>query len=573
MNPIIERELRARWRGLKAFGLLLAYAAPLAFAVAVAYHGAAQWRGDLGVDFARDTARAGHKVFRELAWMQILAWMLFAPTLTATTIAGERERGLLESLQLSPLGAGQIVRGKLLSALLFVGLMVIASLPVLAICFLLGGVSPAEFCQSLALSLVTATTCATIGIACSAWSRRGGTALRVTFVCILTWGILSAIAYNWGFNSSTIQRILLGILGATNPVSASFSIFDARLTGAMPASLAPYFFNTPLWLVNIALQLVAIALMLPLATRALRRPFGDERWIEMKSTPEKGRTFSKTNVWELPLMLPLRFENPVLLRELRGKFRMRVVPPWILIFEGVLGLAVAGFYLWALRTAWTQPDSRGTIWWVLAFIGLLIVMIASAMMGASGVSREREAGTWQGLVLSLLTEREILRGKIGAPLLACALFSLPLWPLLSICIHDGRKFETGASPLQVLLTFGILAATAWCYTALGLFFSSLCARSAVASGWTLAAMLIFNLLLPMTLGGYRTDDTLVLSAHPFLALVRVLSLHDNASRTIWMGENLVRALGCIVVLVVLGCVFLGLAAERLQGRARDRDDT
>ena len=52
--------------------------------------------------------------------------------------------------RLTPL---QIVTGKLLSALSFIGLMMVVPLPSIAICFLLGGVSPGEFCLAALLQM------------------------------------------------------------------------------------------------------------------------------------------------------------------------------------------------------------------------------------------------------------------------------------------------------------------------------------------------------------------------------------------------------------------------------------
>src|SRR5690606_32569433 len=135
-------------------------------------------------------------------------------------------------------------------------------------------------------------------------------------------------------------------------------------------------------------QLLMSALLLALSTLALRRPFEARDETRLKNwqkpvdfaapAPAKSTTPTPTEVtpkpradWiEIPLAAQLKFANPVLQREARGKFRLKAPPLWILVFEILLALVVGYYYLLALWSAISNKHERETIWWVISFIGL-----------------------------------------------------------------------------------------------------------------------------------------------------------------------------------------------------------
>ena len=116
-NPILALELRARWRNNRSFTLLLGVALGLSLVALFIYQRAVNQTGSssynpfTGVKTAaisnfdlRFTA-IGRELFGALAHVNIAVWLLLAAASAATPIARERERGLLESLQLSRMSA------------------------------------------------------------------------------------------------------------------------------------------------------------------------------------------------------------------------------------------------------------------------------------------------------------------------------------------------------------------------------------------------------------------------------------------------------------------------------------
>jgi hypothetical protein len=183
-------------------------------------------------------------------------------------------------------------------------------------------------------------------------------------------------------------------------------------------------------------------------------------------------------------------------REFVTKFRMRQVPLGVIIGEAVLGLGVAAFYGRAVWMAVFHPQSRALIWWGLLLVALLVVMMGFLVMGAVSLAREREAGTWSGIELSLLSERQIVDGKMRAMLGAGAVFSLPFWPLLALCLRGWRSSGEGVGLVEAAAGVAVLGATAWSFGAFGMLASRLARRSSEATILALSAMFFADVALP-----------------------------------------------------------------------------
>ncbi|HVF10219.1 MAG TPA: ABC transporter permease subunit, partial [Abditibacteriaceae bacterium] len=543
-NPILIREVRARWRKWSAFGVLLLYAVLLAAAMIYIYATFAQSPIQLNVDATQQMKEMSHRLFSTITCMQILIWMLIAPSLTAPAIAGERERGLLESLQLSEMAPQKILLGKLASTLSFITLLLVVSLPVTSVCFLFGGLAPVDFVLAVVLQLATILTSSAVGLYFSARSHRTFGALRATFLVMVFWGCGSAWAADNAWYAlramagtsfvDFYQAYLLALFGYSNPLLAAISLTrTGTITTPFPAGsigAATIMASLPQWAICIALQMSVSVLLLYLAARALRKPLPTPRWVERKrwldrlravlvpperaqSTPhatqpstlprrELRQRAGKALMREFPVERLARFANPVLQREVRSKFRLRQGSTWMLLLQILITSAVVTCYLYAGFLATDPPERAGT-WVVLSRGGLIAVILVTAIMGAGAFSREREAGTWESLSLSLLSPREIIFGKLLTPLVMCAYGFVLFLPVLLPCallsatsINDPSGDSFGAKTLSALATVLVVAGAGWCCTAWGLLLSWLCRRTAVAISWTLVTLAGGLIVLP-----------------------------------------------------------------------------
>jgi hypothetical protein len=198
----------------------------------------------------------------------------------------------------------------------------------------------------------------------------------------------------------------------------------------------------------------------------------------------------------------LALSNPILLRELRGKLRYPRPNKTGIVISSMLGLALAGAYLDALRYAWADPDSHMLLYSLLGGSVAFGVALASPLMGAGTFAREMEAGTWQSLGLSLLTRRDLISGKLNAILVTCWGFAALVFPIILGCVRGllptepGYDFIMYQSPslldsgADLLLVFTIT----WFLALWGMNASWHCHRATTAIVATVVSLIIASIL-------------------------------------------------------------------------------
>ena len=83
---------------------------------------------------------------------------LVAPSFAAGSITGEKERKTYEMLLASPLQPTSILVGKLLSSLTYLVILILSSLPLMILCFLLGGILLSEIARAYLILILAAGT-------------------------------------------------------------------------------------------------------------------------------------------------------------------------------------------------------------------------------------------------------------------------------------------------------------------------------------------------------------------------------------------------------------------------------
>lgn len=110
--------------------------------------------------------------------------LLVTPPLTATSVNGDREHGVLATLQTTLLSAPEIILGKLLASWAIAGVFLAVGVPVLLFSLVTGGVGVGKLLLALAcLAIVLAATCA-IGLMFSTLTARPVTSVVLTYVTV-----------------------------------------------------------------------------------------------------------------------------------------------------------------------------------------------------------------------------------------------------------------------------------------------------------------------------------------------------------------------------------------------------
>ena len=175
-NALLGRELKTALRSERAFLLMAIYIAFLGAIVTARFPAERAF----SVDTLRSSGAPGSGLFYLFCGAQALLVMVLLPALAAGALAQERENRSLESLLLTPLSTFQIVIGKAAGVLAFALLLLAASLPLSALCFLLGGVSPSEFIGAYTVLFALAGCVTALGLYCSS---RYADSTRATLVC------------------------------------------------------------------------------------------------------------------------------------------------------------------------------------------------------------------------------------------------------------------------------------------------------------------------------------------------------------------------------------------------------
>lgn len=182
-NPVFESSMKRRMRSWRAPLLIGLY---IVFLLVVSYPALSTLMKD---EVSLGNLRAGLETYIYLTVMQFMLIVLVAPALTAGSICGERERQTLDLLLCTRVGSLRIVLGKLLSSVCFLALMVVASLPVMALTLYYGGVGIGDIALMELFLIVVAFACCAVGILCSAIFKRTVTATVVAYLSIFAIGV------------------------------------------------------------------------------------------------------------------------------------------------------------------------------------------------------------------------------------------------------------------------------------------------------------------------------------------------------------------------------------------------
>jgi len=388
-NPVLIKEFRTRMRGTRAYWLLLIYTLLLAGVLGLMYFwfeisNTQQLDGTGGV-----TARAqdlGRSIYSFIFIAQALMVALITPAITAGTLTIEREQRSYELLVTTPLRPSDLIRGKLSAAVAFVMLLLTASLPLVSISFMVGGVSPAEIFFSYLIIGLSAFVYGSLGIFWSATLRTTAAATVVTYLTVLALFIISWIP---GLIASTMTMgMTMG--GAANPANAAAQIPFQSLNPitATYRTVQPEFFfaiTLPSWVAAAVINLLA------------------------------GLGISRTAMGRLE-----HFEPPL--------------PTWGRLLTTLLwcafGMFLFGAVIGGSAPAWTPGNVRDTVGWSLIWM-LVMVALVTPVMNTGDLVVLRGESAVKRYVRGFLPHRAFADDlSCGFPLvLGWTLFLLALLPI------------------------------------------------------------------------------------------------------------------------------------------------
>jgi ABC-type transport system involved in multi-copper enzyme maturation permease subunit len=370
-----------------------------------------------------DTAVVSAWFVQTFVIQQLIFMVLATPVLTAGAVTDEKTRGTLQYLLTTDVQSWHIVLGKLLGRVAQVGLLALAGLPLFCFLGAFAGVEP--------------------------WTLVG--VFLVTVLPLLALGSASLLASVW---SRQTRDAVLGLYA----VGAVLVLLGWWLVGGVAQYFDPLYVLEPAWgdrtlgdlqefgrrLLGSTLGWGAIAAVcFGLAVWRLRPAY--IRQIEGEGRQKKAR-------WWRARRAPIA-DNPVVWKErhvegLAPLATLRRVPTWLTVLVIFLATTASSLaILISLSSAPVTFDQLVDLVLRLDVVGLmsrlspppraaealflwqsiLAMLLASLVVGircSGAVTGEREKRTWEALLLTPLTTRQLIRGKLWGILGSSYLFLL-----------------------------------------------------------------------------------------------------------------------------------------------------
>jgi ABC-2 type transport system permease protein len=210
MNPTIRKELRSRMRERRGWILPSLYLLTLAAVISLAYffstfQAGMEWRREI------QGAEVGIAIFLTVAFTQLALLLLMAPVFSAGAITVEKEHRTLPSLITSLLTPFEIWWGKFTASLLFVMLLLVASLPALALAFALGGVGPREILVVFLTTVAILASISSTALYFSSFFRRSVHSTAVSYAAVVALTVVTPIIYvlaaaAWGATHTGVRE-------------------------------------------------------------------------------------------------------------------------------------------------------------------------------------------------------------------------------------------------------------------------------------------------------------------------------------------------------------------------------
>lgn len=182
-----------------------------------------------------------------------------------------------------------------------------------------------------------------------------------------------------------------------------------------------------------------------------------------------------------------RFSNPVLLKELKLRFRAFKSFSGLMFYLAVLCIFVAGFLLIYTQfsgTGFFRPSDSFTMFAVLSVLQMGLVMFITPGLTAGAISTEREKQTLNILLTTTQSSTQIIVGKLLSSVVFLVLMLVAGLPLYSLVFLFG-----GVSPSQFITIFLFYLVTLIAIGSIGIMFSTITKRTIVSMIATYGAMI------------------------------------------------------------------------------------
>ena len=450
-----------------------------------------------------DMARFGGTLFQILAPLQLALLTFLAALGSASSVAQEKDRRTLILLLLTRLTNSELVLGKLLASLLDVLTMVAASIPLLLMVTLFGGVDDAQVWRVVGVTLLSALAAGSLGSTLALWREKTFQTLALTALGIVLWLALGEIVHAGLAGESLAgwshETWAIGL----SPFRAIMAASYPQIAGDAGAGAGDTLAGVRLFLGcsgGLVFLLNAIAVLRVRVWNPSREVFaGQKQEGSVESIYGPGRHSAADDEAARAGHVDARvsssrqtsrsvWDNPVLWREIctwaYGRKVMVIRVAYVLLFL----LAAGGLYYTISSGALdlASGDDSTSIIPVAArplipfFLLSLVIMNALAV---TSITSERDGQALDLLLVTDLTPKEFVLGKLGGVLYVTALMSI-----LPLALSGYLWWAGGVSLENLIYVLGGLVTMYIFVTTLGIHCGMIYANSRTAIGVSLGTV-------------------------------------------------------------------------------------
>jgi ABC-type transport system involved in multi-copper enzyme maturation permease subunit len=486
VGPVFTREAATTPRNWRLYFLRALYVGALFGLVATA------WLilfGSQPVRTLSDLARFGAAVFALIAPVQLAVAAAFSALLAAAAVAQEKDRRTFELLLLTRMTNVELVLGKLLASMLSVLVLILAGGPLLLLLALLGGVSHAQVFRVLGVTLATALAAGTVGSTIALWREKTFQSLAMTALMLVLWLIAGeaigrgALGSEWRGASATQWAEAISPMRAIGAAARPMARGTVMLSESPALGDSAQVFMILASGATVLLNVAAIALV-----RVWNPPQEARASTDDSPQAEAEATARQRDVHAAPGRTREVWDNPILWREVRtwayGRKVVLVRLAYLVVFAAcaaALAGAVRGRS--APRYESGVPEAAQPLVPLMA-LGLVLVNA----LAVTSLTNERDAGALDLLLVTDLTPKEIIFGKLGGVFYNAKEIILLPAVLCAACWWFGKMSAEN-------LTFALLSlAVLTCFVAmLGIHSGMTYANSRTAVGVSLGTLLFLLL--------------------------------------------------------------------------------
>lgn len=193
LNPIVKKDVRVQSRSMKICVGVFSYELILALVFFLVMY-----------IMEQNNMYSSNNIYSSLVWLypflavtQFVALGVIVPVRTASSISGEKERQTFDIMMTTGMTPFSVILGKVLTAMAQSMLYVAASLPIMALSFVIGGMSWSYLFWFFAVALLVSFFSASIGILCSSLCKRSVSAVIMSFGFYLFFFVVTMLPGIW----------------------------------------------------------------------------------------------------------------------------------------------------------------------------------------------------------------------------------------------------------------------------------------------------------------------------------------------------------------------------------------